>query len=102
MVIDSNSNNILSSSGNAKGRVDGNASSKNNAAESQAQNTPKPEVSLSSQAQQLSQLESKIQATPDVDTQRVADIKQAIADGTYEINPDRIAESMLAQDNFFS
>lgn len=101
MVIDSNSNNILSSSGNAKGRIDSNANSKSTTAEAQTQNAPKPEVSLSSQAQSLSQLESKIQATPDVDSQRVADIKQAIADGTFEINPERIADRMLAQDRLF-
>ncbi|MBU3071144.1 flagellar biosynthesis anti-sigma factor FlgM [Aestuariicella sp. G3-2] len=101
MVIDSNNTNILSSGNSAKGRIDAGTGNKSNTAETPSQSVQKPEVSLSSQAQSLNQLESKIHATPDVDTQRVAEIKQALAEGTYEINPERIAERMLAQDRLF-
>ena len=61
----------------------------------------KQDVSLSSEAQTLSRLEAQIKASPDVNTSRVEEIKQAIADGTFEINADRIAEKMLSQDVLF-
>ena len=61
----------------------------------------KPDVSLSSQATTLSRLEAQINASPDVNISRVAELKQAIADGTFEINAERIAEKMLNQDGLF-
>lgn len=39
-----------------------------------------------------------IDATPEVNESRVAAIKAAVEAGTYEINPDRIAEKMLQQE----
>ncbi len=55
-------------------------------------------VSLSSQAQTLGRLEQAMQKSPEVDEAKVSAIKQAIAEGRYQINSDRIAERMLAQD----
>ena len=43
-------------------------------------------------------LQAKISNLPDVNMDRVAAIKQAIAEGHFEINPERIAENMLNQD----
>lgn len=59
-------------------------------------------VMLSPEAQALKRLEAQINASSDIDLGRVAAIKQAIAEGTFEINVERIAERMLAQDDFFS
>lgn len=105
MIIDNNGKNIFapgnSVSSGAKGRVDGNPPSANGATEARAAGVARPEVSLSSQAQRLSQLESKIQSAPAVDSQRVAEIKLALANGTYEINAERIASRMLEQDRLF-
>ncbi len=58
-------------------------------------------VVLSPEAQVLNRLEAKINAAPEVDTHRVAAIKDAIANGSFEINTDRIAERMLSSDSFF-
>ena len=55
-------------------------------------------VVLSQEAQSLARLQAKISSLPDVNMQRVAAIKQAIAEGRFEVNPDRIAENMLNQD----
>ncbi len=105
MVINSN-NNINSSSGAPRNRVDENAAAtqKSSSGTPDAKNEAgaKPEVSLSSQAQTLNRLESSIQSVSDVDSDRVADIKKAIADGSFEINAQSIAERMLAQDELFS
>ncbi len=52
-------------------------------------------VTITSTAARLRSLESTISSLPVVDGLRVAEIKQAIDDGSYEINPQRIAEKML-------
>lgn len=57
------------------------------------------QVLLSSQAQSLNKLESKINSLPDVDLNKVAEIKRAISEGRFEINAKRIAENMLNQDD---
>jgi negative regulator of flagellin synthesis FlgM len=48
------------------------------------------------QASPVAQLASELAAQPPVDTDRVARIKRAIADGTFPILPATIADSMLA------
>lgn len=101
MIIDTNSKNIFASNNSGKGRVDNTTNTQPNAAEPKPLGAAKPEVSLSSQAQRLSQLESSIQAAPATNEQRVAEIKLAIANGTFEINAERIASRMLEQDRLF-
>lgn len=59
-------------------------------------------VSLSSEAQILARLEAKINAASDVDSDRIAVIKQAIENGTYEINAEHIAGRMLDQDDLLA
>ncbi|WP_417762020.1 flagellar biosynthesis anti-sigma factor FlgM [Shewanella sp.] len=48
-------------------------------------------VVVSSQAQQLQGLQSKISSLPDVDQQKVAEIKAAIAEGRYKVDPEKLA-----------
>ncbi len=103
MVIDSN--NINSSSGAPRNRVDSSASGTQkpnaSAVDAKPESAAKPEVSLSSQAQTLNRLESNLQTSNEIDSDRVAEIKKAIADGTFEINAEKIADRMLAQDELF-
>ena len=54
-------------------------------------------VVLSQEAQTLGRLKAKINSSPDVDLEKVAEIRRAIAEGRFEINPERIAENMLNQ-----
>jgi negative regulator of flagellin synthesis FlgM len=56
-------------------------------------------VVLSQEAQTLGRLQSKINSSPDVDLEKVAEIRRAIAEGRFEINPERIAENMLNQED---
>jgi negative regulator of flagellin synthesis FlgM len=56
-------------------------------------------VVLSNEAQALKQLEAKIVDSPDVDTAKVESILQAIADGSYTVNADSIAQKLLGLDN---
>ena len=52
-------------------------------------------VSLTPQAQQLRDLESRIADLPEVDSNRVNAIRDAIANGSYEIDANRIAEKLM-------
>jgi len=56
-------------------------------------------VVLSPEAQRLTRLQDTISQLPDVNSERVAALKQAIAEGKFEINPERIAENMLKHDD---
>lgn len=100
MVIDTNS--INSSGGASRSRTSAPvapSSTKTPTAPVAApEASTKDNVVLSSEAQNLVRLQSKISSLPDVDLDRVAAIKQAIAEGRFEINPERIAENMLNQD----
>ncbi len=59
-------------------------------------------ISLTDTASRMRSLENTVAAMPVVDSQRVAEIKQAIQEGTYEINPERIAEKMLDMERAWS
>jgi negative regulator of flagellin synthesis FlgM len=52
-------------------------------------------VSLGSTATQLSSLESTIQNAPVVDAKKVAEIKQAISDGRFQINSGVVADQLI-------
>jgi negative regulator of flagellin synthesis FlgM len=54
------------------------------------------QVSLTPAAQQLRHLEKQIADQPVVDTQKVNAVKEALANGSYEINPSRVAEKMMS------
>lgn len=74
-----------------------------NASGSPAARTPatgKPAAAATSERVDISSLSAHLQEvgageTP-VDVQRVAEIKQAIAEGRFQINPERIADGLLA------
>lgn len=72
------------------------AAAQNKTAESQGNPaSSRDTVSLTPQAQQLRDLESRIADLPEVDSNRVNAIKDAIANGSYEIDANRIAEKMI-------
>ena len=52
-------------------------------------------VSLSDNAVQLGKLDNTAASTPVVDTPRVEQVKQAIKDGTYEVDPAKIADKLM-------
>jgi negative regulator of flagellin synthesis FlgM len=55
-------------------------------------------LSLTGEARQLKELEARIAAQPAVDSQRVAEVRSAIDNGTFTVNPERIADKMLSLD----
>jgi negative regulator of flagellin synthesis FlgM len=56
-------------------------------------------VSLTDTAARLQKLENTIAELPVVDSQRVEDIRSAISNGEYEVDPGRIAEKMVSFDS---
>lgn len=52
-------------------------------------------VRLSPEAQQLKAATDKMRDTPSVDSERVARLKQAIADGSFEVDSARVASKLL-------
>lgn len=52
-------------------------------------------VTLTREAKQLSMIEAGLRTQPEIDLERVADLKNRIDSGQYTINPERVAEKFL-------
>lgn len=52
-------------------------------------------VSLSESAVQLGKLDNSAVLAPVIDSQRVEQVKQAIREGTYEVDPVKVAEKLM-------
>lgn len=52
-------------------------------------------VQLSPLSAQLQAIESSMADTPVVDSARVAEIRKAIAEGRFKVNPDAVADHLL-------
>jgi negative regulator of flagellin synthesis FlgM len=52
-------------------------------------------VQLSPLASQMHAIETSMADTPVVDSARVAEIRQAIAEGRFKVNPDAVADHLL-------
>jgi len=50
---------------------------------------------ITDSARKLADLEQTIQALPAVDSSRVAEVSSSIQNGTYKIDPERIADKLL-------
>jgi negative regulator of flagellin synthesis FlgM len=55
-------------------------------------------VTLTSSARQLQKLAEAVAAAPATSAERVASVRQAVAQGTYEVNAERVADKLLAAD----
>ncbi len=52
-------------------------------------------VSLSDNAVQLGKVELSVATAPVIDTQRVEQLKQAIANGSYEVDAEKVADKLM-------
>jgi negative regulator of flagellin synthesis FlgM len=59
---------------------------------------PTDSVDLTDSARQLQDLQAAVAGTPVVDSGRVEALRDAIANGSYTVDPQRIADGLLAQD----
>jgi negative regulator of flagellin synthesis FlgM len=107
MVIDFNRLNNAASPANSGRAGNAQASGRNEAVSSTPQNATQvadeqktagktgESVQLSREAQQLQKAGDKLRDLPTVDKERVAKLKQAIADGSYQIDAQRVAGKLL-------
>jgi negative regulator of flagellin synthesis FlgM len=101
MAIEINSSNhgaqalATTVAGNGKGTARNEA---NSTATESNRSTSSDSVSLTGTAQHLRSLEQSLASQPVVDTQRVAATRQAIENGSYEIDPNRIAGKMISME----
>ena len=101
MVIDfSRLNNAAPLTGTARSNATQEAGSATQAAPVNAEradaNAPSGEsVHLSHEAQQLQKISDSLRDQPVVDKSRVAELKQAIADGSYTVDSNRVASKLL-------
>lgn len=58
--------------------------------------TKQDSVSLSDASSQLNALETSVNQSSGFDTAKVEAIKQAISEGRFKINPERIADGLLS------
>ncbi len=59
-------------------------------------------VNLTDTAQRLRGLEKSVAGLPVVDAQRVDTVKKALADGTYQVRPERVAEKLVGFEDTLS
>jgi negative regulator of flagellin synthesis FlgM len=77
------------------GAVSGGGSKPGREAGSAANSGAGDRVELSPLSAQLQAIESSMAGTPVVDSARVAEIRQAIAEGRFKVNPDVVADHLL-------
>ncbi|HEY1899823.1 MAG TPA: flagellar biosynthesis anti-sigma factor FlgM [Steroidobacteraceae bacterium] len=70
--------------------------------ELQGSDSPSSAVQITPAAQLMANLEQQIASTPEVDQSQVDSIRQALSNGSYQIIPARIADGLLAAQNFAS
>ena len=79
------------------------ASRENNSAatteNSQSGNGDNAEVQITSTASQLASLGQRLSSLPAINQNRVAQISQALANGTYSISADKIASGLLQSEH---
>lgn len=78
------------------GKVDGGRSTGDNNATQDAATSDT--VELTSSAKLLARLDKTLESISDVDASRVAEVRQQIENGEYQIDADKIAEAMLRLD----
>ena len=79
------------------GNVEREENGKKVAAKSSSAVSPEDKATLSSDTLDLPSLEAQVLASPEVRADRVEALRQAIQNGEYAIEPDKIAQAILQQ-----
>jgi negative regulator of flagellin synthesis FlgM len=77
--------------------VEGEVKSKKPAGRTASSSGVEDKASLSADALSVSSLEAQVLASPEVRQDKVAALRQSIQNGTYRVEPDKIAQAILAQ-----
>ncbi|EGQ7849919.1 flagellar biosynthesis anti-sigma factor FlgM [Vibrio parahaemolyticus] len=88
---------MMSTTSRAPARNDSSATS--SATESNKAPAQQDAVSLSQQSKAVSKLQKDMAASPAYDSAKVAAIKEAIANGSYRVDPEKLADNMIKFEN---
>ncbi|MEZ9059578.1 flagellar biosynthesis anti-sigma factor FlgM [Vibrio pelagius] len=75
------------------------SSSQTSSSEASAKPASKDAVSLSQQSKAIGQMHQDMAAQPSFDQVKVAAIKEAIANGSYTVDPEKLADNMIKFEN---
>lgn len=78
----------------AKQQADANVGAEKSANAQQANPVRQDSVSLTPQAQQMSELQKKANDAPVVNQKKIDELKKAIESGEYKVNPEKLAASI--------
>lgn len=87
---------IMTTNSRAPARNDSKATS---TTESKITPAQQDAVSLSQQSKAVSKLHQDLAASPAYDSAKVTAIKEAIANGSYRVDPEKLADSMIKFEN---
>lgn len=59
-------------------------------------------VTLTNTASRLKNIEQQLSSTSSINSERVAEVQSAISNGEYNVDADRIADKMLAFEDFMN
>ncbi|HIF9199736.1 flagellar biosynthesis anti-sigma factor FlgM [Photobacterium damselae subsp. damselae] len=79
-------------------KVNDNASSTSNTTASTTP-TQYDEISLSAQGKAVGQIHQQLATEPSFDADKVAKIKEAISNGSYKVDPDKLASNIMKFEN---
>ncbi|ADT86306.1 flagellar biosynthesis anti-sigma factor FlgM [Vibrio sp. Vb2880] len=90
------SGNSLATTNRAPARSESNASSSSTSGAVRQSAGPQHDaVSLSSQGRAIGEMHTEMASKPSFDSAKVAAIKEAIANGSYVVDPDKLADNMI-------
>ena len=70
--------------------------------ESESSSSAADRVTLTNTASRLKDIEQKLNSSSSIDNARVTEVQTAISNGDYNVDADRIADKMLAFEDFMS
>jgi len=88
-------NNVKSLGSSSVGETHARGTRSGGAKASSGQQSQSAGVQLSPLGSQLSNIEASLANVPVVDAARVAEIKQAITDGQFKVNPEVVADRLI-------
>ncbi|RPB42285.1 flagellar biosynthesis anti-sigma factor FlgM [Vibrio parahaemolyticus] len=88
---------MMSTTSRAPARNDSSATS--STTESKKAPAQQDAVSLSQQSKAVGKLQKDMAASPAYDSAKVAAIKEAIANGSYRVDPEKLADNMIKFEN---
>ncbi|MCL9783911.1 flagellar biosynthesis anti-sigma factor FlgM [Vibrio sp. S4M6] len=86
---------MTSSSTRNSSRTDAGSSKGADEAKKSASGTNEDAVSLSRQGKEIGAMQNQMAAKPAFDSAKVAAIKEAIANGSYTVDPEKLADNLM-------